>query len=50
MSNDLENSMVIGDYYPEPARSQPDPDAAYDAFIQYQLDHPEEQDPEEGTR
>ena len=42
MPKPLENSQLIGDYYPEPERAQPDPDAAYDAFVQDQLDHPEE--------
>jgi hypothetical protein len=42
MPKDIENNMVIGDYYPEPERPQADPDAAYDAWVQYQIDHPEE--------
>jgi hypothetical protein len=42
MARDLENSQVIGDYYPEPEKPELDPDAGYDAMVQDQLDHPEE--------
>lgn len=34
----LENSMVIGRYYPDHARPERDPDEAYDRMKQWELD------------
>jgi hypothetical protein len=47
MARDIENSQVIGDYYPEPQKAEPDPDEAYERYRdQLDKDKDERQDTE----